>query len=109
MVSALKLETRHQSQRSYKVLINQMVAVSDLQLPLSDGDCGLSLVLSHSRAGRCFSPYVTGGLCLEGGAGPRQQGDAAVLGGTKEEQYDLNTSQLLQSNVVFQPLKNLKY
>lgn len=66
-----------------------MVESSDLLL-LSGANCVSLCLFSHSRAGCCLSSYVTGGLCHQGGAGPCQQGDAAVLGGTEEEQYDLN-------------------
>lgn len=63
---------------------------------------------SHSRPGRGLGPHVPGGLGLQGGAGPAQQGHAAVPGGTEEEQHDLTTRpgrfRSHSDRVAFQPL-----
>lgn len=88
-------------------LFIQMIAQSDLLLLLSDANCGLSSVFSHSRAGCRFSQNVSSGLRLEGGAGPYQQGNAAVLGGTQEEQYDLNVHHSCLQSRYFSQLKTL--
>ncbi|TKS73718.1 Ankyrin repeat domain-containing protein 7 [Collichthys lucidus] len=64
--------------------------------------------LDHRRAGPRFDLHVTSGLHLEGGAGPRQQSDAAVLGeDSKFVNETLNLSEIWVSDVSRNPSLSL--